>query len=232
MADLEDKLKAASPRVSGSSSPTACSRWKATLPSCRHRGPGAAVRRGRRDGRLPCDRGARPSAGHRGALRHAGSGDIITSTWAKPWAAPPAASRPAPPRWRLPHAALPPAALLQRLPPTVAGSALAAVQHLQRHPELVTGSTTMHATSASASWPRVQALPGRPPSSGDPGRNGAGDTDERGPAGRGVFVTGFAIRWSRRARPDPLSAFGSPHPGRPRFRLGRLPSGRIKLGLI
>jgi len=139
MADLEDKLKAAKLRVSGSSSPTACSRWKATLPSCRTSWPWreSTTRSSRwtTPMRPAC---SAPRAGHRGALRHAGSGGHHHIDLGQGTGGAAGASRPAPPRWPITSRSAP----ARSSSPTPSRppwrEAPRAVQHLQRHPELVT----------------------------------------------------------------------------------------------
>jgi len=97
------------------------------------------------------------------------------------------------------------------LPPTVAGSALAAVRHVERHPELL----PRPADSAG-----IQAAPRRDPNrAGDPGRDGPGDPAERpAPPGGGLRHRVRLPSRSPGTRPRPVPAIGRSHAGRPRLR--------------
>jgi len=108
-------------------------------------------------------RSGRGTAEHYGML---GQVDIITSTLGKALGGAGGRLHRRPRRARrLPHAALPAAALFQRPPPTVAGSTLAAVQYVERHPELVTRLHEHARYFRSASGPGFRPLAGKRPSS-------------------------------------------------------------------
>src|SRR6266566_4053775 len=114
----------------------ACSPWRATSPGCRTSWPwrGSTTRWSPSTTRTP------PAC----SAARAGGPRSTTACWARWISSRPRWAR----RWAAPADYLTqrsrPQLFSNALPPTVAGSALAAVRHLEHHPELV---TTLHETA-------------------------------------------------------------------------------------